>query len=86
VDADLSALRQIVRQRLNAGALPHASAERLWAGKGGGGLCSVCDRPIQAPENEYEIVTNDDGAPGGSLLFHRGCLDIWIAESRDRAR
>ena len=84
VDVDVGVLRQIVRQRLEAGQLPPAGGDRLWAGKGGGGRCVVCDAPILPSDNEYEVVLDEHGARGGSLLFHRRCLDIWIAESRAR--
>jgi hypothetical protein len=86
VDFDFSLLRQIVRQRIEAGELPREPVtEKCWAGKGGGGLCAACDQPIQSYDNEYEIVLHEALAPAGSLLFHRTCLDIWIAESRRRA-
>ena len=49
--------------------------------KGEEGVCSACDQPIQPHDNEYEIVLREALATAGSLLFHRTCLDIWIAES-----
>ena len=86
MDSDLSLLRQIVRQRIEAGELPRDPVtEKCWAGRGGGGLCAACDQPIQPHDNEYEIVLPEGLAAAASLLFHRTCLDIWIAESRHRA-
>jgi hypothetical protein len=42
VDAGLAALHQFVRQRIDAGELPYEPrTEKLWAGKGEGGLCSA---------------------------------------------
>jgi hypothetical protein len=86
VDAEFQQLRRVVRQRIDAGELPcEPGTDNVWAGKGGGRLCSACGRPISPADNEYEVVT-DEGltAPAGSLLFHRTCLDIWIAECRER--
>ena len=86
VDPDLSWLRQIVKQRIDAGELPwRPGPDKLWAGKGRGGLCSACDQAIEPADNEYEIVMDENRPTGGSLLFHRRCLDIWLAECRDRA-
>jgi hypothetical protein len=86
VASDFSPLRQIVRQRMDAGELPcQPGPDKLWAGKGGGGLCSGCGQPIHPSDNEYEVVIDADfPATAGSLFFHRRCLDIWIAECRER--
>jgi hypothetical protein len=82
VDVESAVLRQIVRQRMEAGELPRSGTDRCWAGKGGGGLCSVCDQPIHPADNEYEIVMDEGPSGASSLLFHRRCLDVWIAECR----
>jgi hypothetical protein len=84
VDPDVSLLRQIVRQRIDAGELPRTPGpDRLWAGKGGGGLCSACDQPLKPCDNEYEVVMDEELPTACSLVFHRRCLDIWIAECRE---
>jgi hypothetical protein len=72
----------MVRQRIEAGELPcQPVPDKLWAGKGGGSLCSACDQPIPPTDNEYEVVMDEHlPPPSGSLLFHRSCLDIWRAE------
>jgi hypothetical protein len=86
VHADVSALQHIIRQRIDARALPEdAGVETCWAGKSAGGRCSGCDQPIQPEDNEYEVAMGERAAPSASLLFHRACLDIWIAECRHRA-
>jgi hypothetical protein len=73
---------------MDAGELPWKTGpDKLWAGKGAGGLCSACDQPIHPSDNEYEVVMDEElPATLGSLVFHRRCLDIWMAECRERAR
>jgi hypothetical protein len=81
VSVDTALLRRIVRLRIDSGELPRGLGnDRLWAGKGAGRNCSACDQPIPPTDNEYEVVMDKDVSIGGSLLFHRGCLDVWIAE------
>ena len=82
---DAAVLREIIRQRIDARELPwNLRSDMCWAGKSAGGQCSGCGQPIQRDDNEYEVATGEGIMPSGSLLFHRACLDIWIAECRHR--
>jgi hypothetical protein len=52
-----------------------------WAPTGGNGtsqLCSLCDRPIERYQIEYEVEHTD--ALAQTLRFHAACLSAWQLE------
>jgi hypothetical protein len=72
-------LRPIARQRIANGQLPHDAPSQMWGGPGTGQLCSICDKPIQPDELEYEI----EQSLGGTLQtfrFHVVCESVWQLE------
>lgn len=70
---DETALRLLAKRKIEAGALPRAASESVFAGKGSGLLCSLCERPISANDYEFEYANGDGKAP----RFHLRCQDIW---------
>jgi len=73
-------LADLVRDKLDAGTLPHDSPVKLWAGHGRGQLCTVCEQPILTSQVEYE--PQYDGHP--PVRLHVGCHSLWEAERRRR--
>ena len=73
-------LAEIVREKINAGALPLTDPVKLWAGIGSGKLCAVCELTILPSQTEYE-PEYQDRAP---IRLHVGCHGLWEAERRRR--
>jgi hypothetical protein len=69
-------LRRVARERVASGDLPSEIISRMWASRGRGQSCSLCDRPIQNDEVEYEIEADIAGAKG-TFLFHWPCHAVW---------
>jgi hypothetical protein len=67
----------MIRDKLDAGALPHDHPARLRAGKGSGNPCTACGEPIAISEPEFEPQYTDARPV---LRFHGKCYDIWDAE------
>ena len=98
---DETTLRQKARNAIQAGQLPDRGPERTWAGKGGGGSCSVCADEVRPEEIEYELEFAPGTKQPGALAnhrFHVRCFAAWeferknqssnerqIGEGRDRA-
>lgn len=70
---DERALRLLALSRVETGALPAAASQTVFAGRGSGLPCSLCDRPIA--ENDYEFEYGNDG--GKAPRFHIRCQEIW---------
>jgi hypothetical protein len=72
-------LRLIARERIANGQLPREMPpSRMWAGYGTGQSCSLCDKPIQRDEVEYEI--EHPHGPVQTFRFHTVCQAIWQLE------
>ena len=69
-------MRQGIREKILAGALPKEDCRMTWYGRGTGGLCVACEQPITAAEVEVEC----DLPRGGSIRLHRTCYDVWSKE------
>lgn len=72
------ALRPLARERIAKGQLPSGDLLRMWGGHGTGKVCSLCDKPIQSDEIEYEV--EHTGAVVQALRFHMVCLSAWQLE------
>lgn len=71
-------LRLEARRRVSGGQLPCQPPRYMWAGAGDGQMCSLCDRPIDARQIEYEL---DFGThPVTVHRFHRICHEAWELE------
>jgi hypothetical protein len=54
----------------------------MWGGFGTGQLCSLCDKPIERYQLEYEIELG--GATVQTFRFHTLCHSIWQFECAPR--
>ena len=76
-----STLRQIIRERIIAGALPGAPAKTVWAGIGSGRACSGCGEPIRPSDTEIEL---EMATSRPAIRLHRACFTIWREECDHR--
>jgi hypothetical protein len=69
-------LRRRARALIEEGRLPAVRMAQYWGGAGSGHHCSLCDKPIAAPDVEFEVE-----AAGGTLFrFHFMCHAAWQFE------
>jgi hypothetical protein len=71
-------------EAMRSGKLPDRSPERTWAGQGSGAPCTICGRPINADEMEYELEfapRADTRQPEGHHI-HIACFWAWETERR----
>ena len=73
-----NALRPIARERIAKGQLPRQEPSHMWGGPGSGEFCSLCDKPIEPYQLEYEIEQRE--ATVETFRFHSVCLSIWQLE------
>lgn len=71
-------LRQLIRQRLQAGRLPRDHTIELWQGPGFGQTCDGCGLEI-APADKMSLVCADDWKV---IRLHAGCFILWNEERR----
>jgi hypothetical protein len=71
-------LRLIARERIATGQLPSEGPSRMWGGYGTGQICSLCDKPIEAHDVEYEAELT--GAAVQTFRFHVVCQSVWQLE------
>src|SRR5262245_61537430 len=69
--SDVVDLAACVRVKIDAGLLPRTLPERIWAGRGSGRVCALCDQPIRPDEVEYEFEN------GRKLRMHLSCAAVW---------
>jgi hypothetical protein len=50
-----SPLSEKVREALRTGKLPLRRPDRVWGGRGGGGVCSICHAPLKPDAVEFEL-------------------------------
>jgi len=75
---DENELRVEARRRISLGHLPCVAQHYLWAGPGDGRPCSLCDRPIDPRQIEYELEF--PLIPEMQMRFHRICHQVWELE------
>jgi hypothetical protein len=75
-------LKQLAKQRIASGELPCPPAARTWGSRGSGAPCSLCARPIQPHEIEYEVAALEsrEAAETRTVRFHLRCHAVWQAE------
>jgi hypothetical protein len=75
------ALREKIRERLQAGALPLTKPARTWGGRGLDRTCGACELPITREQMEYEVEFE---APAHAALkvqhMHLTCFAAWELE------
>lgn len=69
------ALRPIARERIAKGQLPCERPSRMLGGPGSGQRCSLCDKPIEHYQIEYEIELKE-----ARFRFHTVCQSTWELE------
>jgi hypothetical protein len=69
-------LRQLADQRITSNLLPDTVPLNVWAGRGSGEPCSLCDQPVPPGEIEYEI-DNPAAGDARSYRFHMRCHAMW---------
>ena len=72
------ALRPIARERIAKGQLPGKEPAQVWGGPGSGELCSLCAKPIERFQIEFEI--EERGPTAQVYRFHSACLSVWQLE------
>ena len=85
---DENSLRQKARHAIEAGQLPNRGPDRTWAGKGGGGSCSVCADEVRPEEIEFELEFTPEVQRPGALAnyrFHVRCFAAWEFEREKNA-
>ena len=72
-------IRALIREKLNDGRLPLASAPRFWGVNGEGEVCDACDKPITKQQFMMEGLASKltDKKP---IQVHVRCFQIWDAE------
>jgi len=77
--SDESTLRQKAREAILAGKLPYRRPERMWAGRGVGSRCTICDKLVERDEIEYELdfTLDHDDSSQPTPRVHRHCLTAW---------
>ena len=73
-------LAEMVRDKIDAGALPLDRPAQLWAGQGSGGSCAACDLPILSSQVEFEPQYEGRAA----FRLHVGWHGLWEAERHRR--
>jgi hypothetical protein len=71
-------LRPIARERIAKGQLPRQEPARMLGGPGSGRPCSLCDKPIEPYQIEYEIEQQEETVR--TFRFHTVCQSIWQLE------
>jgi hypothetical protein len=74
-DMDEQVLRKRIRRMIDLDEVPCDEPEELWAGRGAGERCAVCQEPIPGTTLEYEV-----DVAGRSLRLHRQCYELWRQE------
>jgi hypothetical protein len=60
--------------------LPSEVPKSIWAFQGTGKLCSLCRKPIDPLEMEYELEAPVGGGTTSTFRFHLRCHAIWQLE------
>jgi hypothetical protein len=71
-----ASIRQLIRQKLADGRLPHNSIPRVWGGPGNGESCQACEEVISGGECIIEGIREN----GRGIQLHVECFYIWDSE------
>ena len=69
-------LRQLIRDKLADGRLPHDSIPRVWGGPGNGESCHACEMVI--PQTAF--IMEGISETGRGIQLHVECFWIWDSE------
>jgi hypothetical protein len=83
---DDDALREHVRQAIQAGKLPNRDPSRIWGGNGFWMPCAVCGNLVISDELGYELqFAEGEGIPAPvEYHVHVRCFTAWDQERRRR--
>jgi len=83
--SDDTALRQKVREVIQARKLPNRHPRRMWGGPGVGADCTMCNRSIQRDELELEIefARENNADTVDKYHVHILCFAAWERERRN---
>jgi len=70
-------LKALVADRIGRRLLPVHGRETVWAGRGSGEPCALCDRTIPTTEIEYELDAPSPRATNGVVRLHLQCHALW---------
>jgi hypothetical protein len=76
-----SALRRLIRGKLQNGRLPHEGVQRIWSSPSDGQTCDACDTVLAKDQMLMEGVTLDLGR-SHMLQLHVRCFQMWEHERR----
>jgi hypothetical protein len=75
-------LKEVVRSRLQSGALPRGSKTAVFDQRGGGRMCACCDEKItEANIQLYGIDIRPKMGEVRGLLMHLRCYELWLNEA-----
>jgi hypothetical protein len=77
---DASALRLLIKQKLQDGRLPHSSITRVWSGPSDGETCDACELRITKDQSVTQVTLTDDRGARPALPFHVVCFHLWDVE------
>jgi hypothetical protein len=73
---DRPSLRDVIRRKLDDGALPTKPPNKMYAGHGSGTTCGACGDPIRPDQVEYELNYPDETR---TFRLHLSCAGLWEA-------
>ena len=73
---DRPSLRDEIRRKLDAGALPTKPPNKIYTGYGSGVTCDACGDPIRADQVECELNYPDEHR---TCRLHLACAGLWEA-------
>ena len=79
-------LRALARAALREGKLPNDRPLHMWGGSGEGLRCTLCERPVESAQTEFELQFGRDDLGAGNPRLHMWCFAAWELErARSRA-
>jgi hypothetical protein len=73
---DRASLRDMIRRKLDDGALPTKAPHDIYTGYGTGATCDACGVTVYRAQAEYELSYPDARRV---LRLHFGCASLWEA-------
>ena len=75
------AIRDLIREKLTDGRLPHNGTPIFWGGPADREVCDACDKPITKKQLVMEGIASTL-SDQKLIQFHIRCLQIWDVERR----
>jgi hypothetical protein len=73
----LAQILALAQERIRTGHLPASLPTNIWAGRGDGRRCTVCDQVITSAERQYQF-TLPTAAGDSDYRLHFSCHQAWI--------